>query len=189
MQRRTKLAIIASVAAAVGTGAAIAGHHKGDGKHGPRAERMIERLDADNDGKVTLEEMKATARERFARRDVDGDGVVTREDREARRANRRAERFAEIDADKDGVISQEEFVAFKPKRGERSGRRGMRGKHGGRHGHRGYREGHSAPLTIQEVEAQAERRFSRLDQDEKGYITLEDIQASGGKRGKRRGRH
>lgn len=186
MQRRVKLAIIASVAAAVGTGAALAGHHKGAGKHGPRAEKMFERLDADKDGKVTLEEMRTVALERFARRDVDGDGIVTREDREARRANRRAERFAEIDADNDGIISQEEFASFKPERGERRGRRGERGKRGGRHGHRGGRWG---PLTIQEVEARTERRFTRLDKDEKGYITLEDIKAHGGKRGKRRGQH
>ena len=186
MQRRVKLAITVSVAAAVGTGAALAGHHKGEGKNGPRAEQMFERLDADQDGKVTLEEMKTIARERFSRRDVDGDGVVTREDREARRANRRAERFTQIDTDKDGVISQEEFAAFKPQRGERGDRHNARGKRGGRRAHRGSRFG---PLTIQEVEARTERRFARLDQDDKGYITLEDVKAHGGKRGKRRGRN
>lgn len=178
MPARAKLVIIASVAAALAAGAAFAGHHKSKGDRGPRAERMLERLDTDQDGKVTLEEMKTVSIERFSRRDIDGDGVVSREDRKARRALRRAERFDKIDADGDGQISKEEFAAFKPDRAKRGDRRGKRGK----------RMGRFAPLTIEEVEARTERRFARLDSDDKGYVTLEDLKARGGKRGKRHGR-
>lgn len=184
MQGRAKLTIAASVVAALAAGAAFAGHHKGGhhkGGHdrGERAERMFERMDADKDSKVTLEEMKAVAIERFSRRDVDGDGVVSREDRQARKANRRAERFDKIDANSDGVVSKEEFSAYQPERGERAKRRGKHRK----------RMGRSAALTIQEVEARVERRFERIDSEAKGYITVEDIKEMRGKRGKRRGRH
>lgn len=197
MQSRAKLALIAvSVTGLMAAGAAFAGHHKGDGERGSRADRMIEQWDADKDGKVTLDEMKAAAAERFARRDLDGDGVVTRADREARRAAHRDEQFDKMDADGDGVISKEEFAAFQPERGERGdrgprGERGERGKrhaHGGKrgkHGKRGKRMDRHAPLTIQEVEARVEQRFERLDTDAKGYITLEDLEAHRGKRGKR----
>jgi len=166
MPTRAKLVVIASVAAALAAGAAIAGHHKGGGDRGPRAEQVLERMDTDQDGKITLEEMKSVAIERFSRRDVDGDGTVSREDRKARRAS-----------DGDGVVTKEEFAAFTPERG----------KHGDRRGKRGKRMGRFAPLTIQEAEARAEHRFARLDADDKGYVTLDDLKARAGKRGKRRG--
>lgn len=35
----------------------------------------------------------------------------------------------------------------------------------------------NGPLTIQEAEARAMQRFERIDSDEKGYITLNDIKA------------
>lgn len=191
MQGKTKFILIASVATALIGGTAFANHDKGDKPRDARADQRFERMDADQDGKVTLSEMKEAAIKRFSRRDVDGDGIVSREDRKAMRENRRAARFDKIDADGDGMISRDEFAAFKPERGmrgeRRGGRRGMRGA--GRHHRgegRGNRMGRFAPLTIQEVEARAERRFERLDVDDKGYFTLEDLKARGGKRRGRR---
>lgn len=211
MKRTTTFVILATVAAAIG-GTAIADSHKGKdrgerGQRGDRAERMFERMDADENGQVTAEEVKAFAAKRFARRDVDGDGIVSREDRQnlrkQRREERRTERFEKIDADGDGTITKEEFVAFTPDRGERGKRRGMRGERGERHGMRGHhghrqgkgkrrgegrRMGRNAPLTIQEAEARALQRFERIDSDDKGYITLNDVKAFEADRRERRGK-
>ena len=185
MKRTAKLAILATVTATLIAGAAVAKHHKGDrGDRGARAEQMFEQWDADKDGKVMLEEMKAAAAERFAARDIDGDGVISREDREAQRAIRRGERFDKMDADSDGMISKEEFAAFTPERGMRGKKGERRGMQRHHRGGKGMRGGRGGPLTIQEVEARVEHRFERLDADDKGYITLEDIK---GKRGKRHG--
>ena len=41
-----------------------------------RAERMLRRFDANRDGSVTVEEIRAHASERFGRLDRDGDGAI-----------------------------------------------------------------------------------------------------------------
>ena len=55
------------------------------------------------------------------------------------------------------------------------------GRHGGGHG-KGWggqrRGGMRGVLTIQEAEARAMQRFERIDSDNKGYITLNDIKAN-----------
>ena len=91
---------------------------------------MFERWDADKDGKVTADEMKAAAAVRFAERDIDGNGVISRDDRKQfrtkQREERRTERFAKIDADADGMISLDEFQgvqARKPQDARRTARR------------------------------------------------------------------
>lgn len=82
-----------------------------------RAERMLGDADADEDGKVTLEELSAK--------------MGGREDRMIKR----------LDADEDGEISAEEFEAAKDRGGRRGDRgdrgRGHGGKRGGDHGKRG----------------------------------------------------
>jgi len=197
MKTATKLLLVSSALVALVGTAAIAGHHKGGhDRDGSRAERMMERLDADKDGRVTRDEMVAAATQRFTARDKDGDGVISAEDRKAfraeRRAERRATRFDTIDADSDGMISKEEFTAFQPEqraRGERRGeRRAMRGKRRGDGEGRGNRRGMRGVLTIEEAAARANQRFERLDSDDKGFVTVNDLKAAQGGRG-RGGRH
>lgn len=199
------IAMIATLTGLAAGGAAFAGQHKGGkdgGERQSRAERMFENWDADKDGKVTAEEAKAFATERFAKRDIDGDGVISREDREthraAMRAERRTERFNAIDADGDGMISLDEFTQASNERGERrEGRRGHRGgkghhgdhagKHGGKREGRGMRRGgrHGGVLTIQEAEARIMQRFDRIDADGDSVITLDDLKEAMPRRGKR----
>ncbi len=126
--------------------------------------RRVERLraaDADRDGTVTAEEMRAAG--------------------QAKRAERRAAMFDRLDADKNGAISRAEFEALRA-----DGPRAGRGEHAGR-GHRGGmhrgaermgRNGEGrAPVVIAEAERKATETFTRLDADHNGTLTLEERRA------------
>lgn len=101
------------------------GRHHGD-MRGGFAGRMFDELDADDDGKVTKEEVAAKRAERFTAIDANGDGEVSLAEiaaleeaaREARRNLRAARRigsargFVAADADGNGTISADEFAAM-----------------------------------------------------------------------------
>ncbi len=59
-----------------------------------RVDRMMERLDADKDGKLTQAELEARPRrgEAFARIDADSNGSISKEEFEARRGKLRKQR-------------------------------------------------------------------------------------------------
>jgi Ca2+-binding EF-hand superfamily protein len=136
-------------------------------------QRRVERLraaDANHDGTVTAEEMRAAG--------------------QAKRAERRAAAFDRLDANKDGSISRAEFEApradgQRAARGER-GQRGPRAGHVGP-GHRGgmhggtQRMGRSgegrAPIIIAEAERKATEAFTRLDANRDGTLTVEERRA------------
>lgn len=136
-------------------------------------QRRVERLraaDANHDGTVTAEEMRAAG--------------------QAKRAERRAALFERLDANKDGSISRAEFEApradgQRAARGER-GQRGPRAEHAGR-GHRGgmhrgaERMGRGGegrfPIVIAEAERKATEAFTRLDANRDGTVTLEERRA------------
>lgn len=124
-------------------------------------QRRVERLrtaDADRDGQVTAEEMRAQG--------------------QARRAERRAAQFDRLDANKDGALSRAEFEAPQT-RGDRMG--------GGRHdggrmmrGHRGMGQRAEArfPIVIAEAERQASEAFTRMDADRDGVLSVEERRAA-----------
>lgn len=134
--------------------------------------RRVERLraaDANRDGTVTAEELRAAG--------------------QAKRAERRTAMFERLDANKDGSISRAEFDAPRAEgqragRGER-GHRGPRAEHAGRgHGgmHRGAermgRNGEGrGPVVIAEAERKASETFARLDANHDGTLTLEERRA------------
>lgn len=74
------------------------------------------RMDADGDGKITLQEFKTGRGERmFARLDADGDGKLSKTELAAplQRAPQGADvAFAALDADKDGFVSHAEAEAM-----------------------------------------------------------------------------
>ncbi|MFQ5562976.1 MAG: EF-hand domain-containing protein [Parvularculaceae bacterium] len=81
------------------------------GGHGKRGGHW-DRLDANDDGKITAEEMDDHQAEFFAGADADGDGAITREEMKAFHKARRAEHMRERmgDANGDGVVERDEYM-------------------------------------------------------------------------------
>jgi len=72
------------LATACFSGSAMADHHKGgDDSKGHRGAKMFEKMDANGDELISLEEFNAHHAEKFKKMDVDGDGKVTKEEAKA----------------------------------------------------------------------------------------------------------
>lgn len=101
-----KLAAALGVLMVVLGGVAMAGAGK---KHGA----MFDHVDANDDGKLSQEELQPFANKRFARFDTDKDGVVTAAEIDAhlmkRMEKRRQKLLKRFDGDGDGTITQAEF--------------------------------------------------------------------------------
>lgn len=82
----------------------------------PRGERSFMRLDADSDGKVTVNELKPKAVKRFLRLDDDRNGTVTTAEIDGwlkRGIDRRKERMlGRLDQNKDGSVTADEVDAY-----------------------------------------------------------------------------
>ncbi len=89
-------------------GAALAGSGKMRG-------HMFDRLDANSDNQITLDEVTPFAEKKFSRFDVDGDGSVSAAEIDAhlkkRMEKRRARILERFDTDGNGTITQAEFSA------------------------------------------------------------------------------
>lgn len=91
--------------------------HRCHKKHHWRA-GLIEKMDTDGDGNVSMAEFSANSAEMFQKADTDGDERVTREEmraaykrhRQERCRERSERRFEKLDADGDGWLSREEFL-------------------------------------------------------------------------------
>mgnify|MGYP003958611945 FL=1 len=164
MKRSTKIitatAVIAlGVAAIVGTGIAGSrwgGQHQGYGQHagyemgmkggmhggrhggGPR---MMERFDADGDGKVTAEEV----------------------------ASVRTKAMNDYDADKDGALTLNEFKGLWDEH--------MQGRQV--RGFQHFDADGDGKITVDELKAPTERMFSRMDRNDDGVISDDDMQRKG----------
>lgn len=158
--------------------------------------------DANQDGIITQDEVRAQAQTMFARMDVNKDGKIDKADREARMA----ERFQKLDTDGSGEVSLAEMTAGREareaKRAERmrmraeagkgepgahmggKGRggpgKGMRGGHGGgmRGGMMRLDTNKDGALTLAEFEAGALERFKRQDTNNDGQVTQAERQAA-----------
>lgn len=93
------------VALGVSSYASAQRFHKGHGR-GPM--RGFMNLDLDQNGEITLEEMRAAKLERWLRADANNDGVITRDEVAKLRENRGARRFDRRDKNNDGLISRDE---------------------------------------------------------------------------------
>ena len=114
-----KRTLIATFAAAglVGLGfGAVAVADGPDGPHGKRGAKhaeMLEKFDANSDGRLDETEREAARAARFSEIDADGNGALTKEEIIAHHTARIVERtdkhFGKHDTDGNGVISAEEF--------------------------------------------------------------------------------
>jgi Ca2+-binding EF-hand superfamily protein len=77
------------------------------GHHGDPA-KMIERLDADNNGTVELAELPPHMRERLAKADADGDLRLTADELNAHHEQMKKQHFAAKDTNQDGALSADE---------------------------------------------------------------------------------
>lgn len=141
------------------------------------------RADADGDGRISQAEFVGRGVERLTAADADRDGSVTAEEMravaQARQAQHADTRFQRLDADSDGAISRAEFdaprVAGAEGRPQHARRAGMhRGPGMARGGPRGEARG---PISIAEAQGKAEQAFARLDADHDGFVTAVERQA------------
>ena len=151
------------------------------------------RADADGDRRLSQAEFVGQRLQRLSAADANRDGTVTAEEMRAaalaRRAGRADAHFDRLDADDDGAVSRAEFDAAREARGER-GQGKMRGHRGAGRGHGPARMGGMearGPIVIADVQARTEQAFARLDADRDGFITAAEHQA--GRQAMREQRH
>lgn len=172
MQTRKILFGAAAVSLAI-TGFSVPAFAAKDGKpDGNRAQRMIERLDTDKDGKISLDEFKIQASTAFKAFDADGNGEVSKDEikakREAFREARKAWRDAKADSEK--AEARDAMKAAGPGMLHGAGRmfeRADTDKNG----------------TLNEAEATAasETMFKRRDKNSDGFIETAEFSGMGGK--------
>ena len=150
----------------------------------PQTPRAM-RADADGDGRISQVEFVGRRVQRLTAADADRDGSVAPEEMraasQARKAQRADARFQRLDVNSDGAISRAEFDAPRAARTEarphRAARPDRMHRGAGRMAHRGQRMEARGPIAIAEVQGKAEQAFTRLDADQDGFITVAERQA------------
>ncbi len=123
---------------------------------------------ASNDGRLSYQEMRARAQERFARMDADRNGRVDRAERLEARRERRQDRMADRRG-ADVVLTREEFLRRAEARfarldADRNGRLSPAERQARRRGE----------LTLASLDERVRLRFERLDRDDDGYVTRDE---------------
>lgn len=103
MKKALYLALV--VALGISSTALAQNFHKGRGK-GPG--HRFAKLDRDQNGQITVEEMQTAKLERWLRADANKDGVISRDEIATMRKNRGAKHFTQKDANNDGSLDRDE---------------------------------------------------------------------------------
>ena len=107
--KTTPLMILGSLAATI----AIASAQEKPKRGGPPVPpEVLEKFDADKDGKLNKEEREAARAAREKEFDKDGDGKLNDEERKAMREDAHKKLLEKFDTDKDGKLSEEERKAM-----------------------------------------------------------------------------
>lgn len=104
MKRNTIVAVLLTAGVGLAGVTAVAAQGPGDRQGGAR----FDRLDVNGDGELTLAEMTAKQASIIEEADADGNGAVSRDEMKAFREAKRAER--DPDKNDDGVIDRTEFI-------------------------------------------------------------------------------
>ncbi len=162
---------------------------------GERWERLG-KLDKNDDGKVTMEEMAAArpqggpegkggpqgrpegkgGPDMFANADKNKDGKLSKDEVPAEMW----ERLSKLDKDNDGTVSKEEMAAMRGKGGPGAGPGGPGGK-GGPQGGPGamfsrFDEDKDGKLSKSEVPAEMWERLSKADENADGFLSKEELE-------------
>ena len=139
-------------------------HHGKGGEE--RAERMLKRLDANNDGKVSQDEMLQRASETFQRFDTDKNGEVTKAEVDAKHEAFRDARkaFREVKAT-DGEAREAARKTLSEARFDRMGGRMFERADADKNG----------TLTKVEMETAAAAMFKQRDRNGDGFITADEM--------------
>ena len=110
--KTTPLMILGALAATVSFASAQEKPKRGGDGPPPFPPEVIEKFDADKDGKLSKEEREAARAEHEKQFDKDGDGKLNDEERKAMREEGHKKMLEKYDTDKDGKLSDEERKAM-----------------------------------------------------------------------------
>jgi Ca2+-binding EF-hand superfamily protein len=172
MASMTSLLLTSGIALAHGGGKGLARFDR-DGNGAVTRDEMrttalerFDKMDANHDGRLTLDEIQAAHRERaaqhFAAKDVNKDGKLTKDEL----PNMPDEVFARLDTNKDGALTPDELAA---KAGRFQEFAAKRFQHEDTNG--------DGAITKDEVLAAADKRFTRMDTNGDGVITQDEMKA------------
>lgn len=144
--------------------------------------KMLEKFDADGDGKLNEEErkkahaaMQKRSAERFTKADKNGDGKLTEDEVPAEAWKR----MSKADKDADGAVSKKELAAAHKARAGKGdpGKSGGKGKHKREHKNpiAQFDKNDDGKLSEDEVPAKVWARMSKADKNADGFVSDKEL--------------
>ncbi|MEO9458447.1 MAG: hypothetical protein ABJE63_07035 [Lentilitoribacter sp.] len=169
----TAAAILASASTVAFAASGDDNGKRGSKRGGPNIERMLEKLDTNKDGGITLEEVKAHQGTIFASVDANSDNSLTQEEFDMIKEMRKAERETAREAKKaeNGEQTTETAQSDDKDGKKRKGKRGeMRGM-----GFERLDADNSGAVSLEEFTAHSDKMFDRMDRNDDGVINTDDV--------------